>query len=172
MEVEYLELIDIANKFLEENYDMKLGIPIELNKGMIKNLGVFRYIIVKGKPIPYKIQLSTEFMFNQPREHIIDILKHELVHYALCVNGYTEKQFNDGHPIFEGELRRLGIKGAYSYDHFGDFHVYTCDNCGEEHESKRKLTKTTYCNCSEGPNLTYRGIVNKKHPNMDTYQGE
>lgn len=158
MNIKHHELVEVANEFLK-NYDMELGIPIEFNSRLKRACGRFVYKKFGIDYIPYKIQMSVDFMLNHPKEHIIDVFKHELVHYALCAAG---KPFNDGDKYFEDELKKYNISRTHSYQYLGDLHVYVCKNCNSTIERKRKIPKTAYCACSMGPNLEYKGIITKK----------
>ena len=102
--------------------------------------------------------MSIDFMLSHPREHIIDVFKHELVHYALCVK---KMPFSDGDWHFENELKKYGISSTNSYKLRGEHHKYICCNCGKIYERKRQLSKTAFCGCSSSPNLKYQGIINK-----------
>lgn len=168
MNIRHYELVEIANDFLK-NYDMKLEIPIEFNTRLKKIFGRFMFVRKNGECIPVKIQMSVDFIMSHPKEHIIDVFKHELVHYALCVKGLP---FDDGHLVFESELKKYGIKSTRSYQYLGEVHRYTCQNCGKVFERKRKLVKTAYCSCSRGPNLIYNGIFKKEYDNMVAFQSD
>jgi SprT-like protein len=152
------ELIEVANEFLK-NYNMTLDVPIKFNTRLKRVLG--RVIIKKSNGIyrASEIQMSVDFLQNHPKENIIDVLKHELVHYVLCTQ---QKPFQDGHPVFEGELRKHGIKSTNFFPQYGQLHSYKCEDCGMKIERKRKLVKTAYCSCSQRMgNLKYLGAVNR-----------
>ena len=157
MNIKHFELVKIAEEFLQ-NYNLKLDVPIEFNTRLKNILGRVLYIKKQGEHIPQKIEMSIDFIRNHPKEHITDVFKHELVHYAMCVQGLP---FNDGDKHFEDELKKYGIKSTHSYSYLGELHRYTCENCGNKIERKRKLVKTAYCGCSKGPNLIYNGIFQK-----------
>lgn len=156
MNVRHYELVEVANKFLSENYNLNLNIPIEFNARMTRVLGRFIFKKVGHDNVPLKIEMSIDFMKSHPKENIFDVFKHELVHYALCV---MKKPFNDGQAVFENELRRLDIKRTNSFKLAGDVHKYVCDNCGSEYTRKRKLNKHARCNCSLSSQLKYLGII-------------
>lgn len=168
MNIKHYELVKISEDFLK-NYDMKLDIPIEFNTRIKKVLGRFMFKKVSGKYIPEKIQISVDFVMSHPKEHIIDVLKHELVHYALCAKGLP---FSDGDNLFESELKKYGISSTHTYDYLGELHRYKCNNCGKEFERKRKLPNTAYCTCSSGPNLKYIGIFNKELKDMVAFSNK
>jgi SprT-like protein len=160
MNIKHYELIEIAKNFLSENYNLELEIPVSFNTRLKRVFG--RLIIKKSRGVstPVEIQMSVDFMSSHPKQHIIDVFKHELVHYALCKKGLP---FFDGHPTFESELKKLNINSTQTYHYLGEMHKYTCKNCGKNIERKRKLVKTAYCICSDGPNLEYKGVINKQY---------
>ena len=155
MNIRHFELVSIANEFLSENFDgIQLTHPIEFNSRIKRVLG---RVIVVGKQ-PKKIELSVDLIKNHKKEVIIDIFKHELVHYALMLKG---EPYSDGHPNFENKLRELGVSSTRSYPYYGSLHRYECKNCNKKIERKRKINeKIAYCPCSLGPNLVYVGEFN------------
>ncbi|HLO11565.1 MAG TPA: SprT-like domain-containing protein [Pseudoneobacillus sp.] len=157
MNVKHFELVNEAKGFLNTHFGLDLSVPIEFNTRMKRCLGRFLFSKKLGENVPLKIEMSVDFMQSHPREHIYDVLKHELVHYALCV---MKRPFDDGHPVFEGELRKLGIKSTHSYQVAGSVHKYVCERCGKEYERKTRLNKFARCGCSIHSNLNYLGIVN------------
>jgi len=163
MNVKHFELVEEAQKFLNENYEMELGVPIEFNTRLKRCLGKFRYKRSGGKSIPWKIEMSVEFMKVHPKEHILDVLRHELVHYALCAKGYTEAQFSDGHFVFESELKKLGVSRTHTYGVYGKMHHYSCDKCGTEWKRQRRIAATARCTCSIHSRIIYHGEVEFDH---------
>jgi SprT-like protein len=166
MKIKHFEMVELANNFLEENFDMKLEIPIEFNTRIKRVFGRFTYEPRTRKAL--KIQMSVDFMLSHPHEHIIDVLKHELVHYALFSKGLPHK---DGDYTFESTLKRLGINRTHTYQYLGEVHQYTCINCGSVFQRKRKIAKTARCGCSHGENLRYDGVFQKEYDNMVAFQG-
>lgn len=158
MNIKHHELVSIANEFLSENYEMKLDIPIEFNQRLKRVFARFKYLIINKENVPSKIEMSIQFIVSHDREVIIDVLKHELVHYALCAQ---DKPFKDGQKMFEDELKKLGIKRTQSYEVKGDVHRYLCTKCGQTYDRFKTLPKTARCNCALDSNLTYEGIVAK-----------
>lgn len=145
------ELYSISREFLDKEFGMKLEIPIFINNRMKSTFGYFKY---KGK-IAWQIDISKELIDTYPREVIIDILKHELVHYALFEQ---DRPFLDKDKEFKDTVDRLGISRTRTYQSLGKFHRYTCD-CGKKYDRKRRLQKGSYCpKCN---NLRYIGIVEK-----------
>lgn len=159
MNIKHYELVAVASEFLK-NYEMTLDVPIEFNSRLKRVLG--RVIIRKknGIYIPEKIEMSIDFMKAHPKENIIDVMKHELVHYALATK---QLPFKDGETLFESELKKYGIKSSGAYSYLGAMHRYTCTNCNKNFDRKRKLTLGSSCTCSKAPNLDYIGIIQKEY---------
>lgn len=147
------ELYSIAREFLDKEFDMKLEIPIFISNRMKTVFGYFQY---KNKTTPWKIQISQEFIDTHPREHVIDVLKHELVHYALFVQGKPHK---DGQRYFEDTLKRLGVCATHTYKTLGKFHEYRCNCEGKVYHRKRRLPKGSICGTCK--TIKYIGIVEK-----------
>jgi SprT-like protein len=145
------ELYSISREFLDKEFDMKLEIPIFINNRMKTTYGYFQ---VRNEQ-SWKIEMSKEFIDTHPREHIIDVLKHELVHYACFEQGMP---WRDKDKYFKDTLDRLGVSRTRTYHTLGKFHRYTC-NCGKKFDRKRKLSAGSYC--GECKTLRYVGIIEK-----------
>lgn len=116
------DLTQIASEFLRDEYGLALEIPIKRNNRFSRVLG---RVIFDHEWTPERIEISGELFKYGADEAIIDTLKHELVHYALCVKG---EPFDDGHPHFEAELKRLSISSTEQTS-LGPSAVYSCDKC-------------------------------------------
>lgn len=146
------ELYSIAREFLDKEFNMKLDIPIFINSKMKTMFGCFR----SKKKVAWQIDISKEFMDTHPEEHIIDVLKHELVHYA-CFK--MKKPWGDKDAYFKETLDRLGICRTRTYKTAGKFHKYSC-KCGKSFYRKRKLSKGSHC--GECKTLKYIGVVERE----------
>lgn len=119
------ELTVIARKFLRENYDIELAIPIKRNNRLRVKMGCF-YSNSDGTADSIEI---AGFVFEYgAREIVVDTLYHECIHYALFERGEPNA---DGHPHFETELRKQGV-GSTATNRVGPYVIYTCPDCGEE----------------------------------------
>lgn len=129
-----------AKKFLKDNYDMEMEIPLELNGRMSKTLGWFRYTQYRdGRQVARRIQLNKHFVENNDPVTVVDVLRHELVHYVCFMLG---KPFGDGDAYFENELKRLGIVSQDTinkYEINKRVTIYECVNCGHEYQRARAL---------------------------------
>lgn len=131
-----LQLIDIAEQFLQTAYQLQLDIPIERNNRLRTTQG--RYV-VKQDRTPVKIELSGNTLDYGTEEAIIGVLKHECIHYALHQLG---KPYKDGNIYFEKELKKHAAPTTGTC-FIGKLYTFTCNACGQLGETRRKqLTKT------------------------------
>lgn len=104
-----------ANNFLMENFNMRLEIPIKMNGRLTRTMGRYLARNYFGSVIPKSIELSKTYLVAAlivgDLEEIYDTLKHELVHYALSVQG---KNYSDGDYDFEKKLYELNISSSGS----------------------------------------------------------
>jgi SprT-like protein len=106
------------------------------------------------------VELNKFFVENNDPATVLDVLRHELVHYALFMQG---KPNADGHPVFERELKRLGIVSQTTINKYAiqskpiNMQVYKCDDCGFEFKRRRALPKNKSYRCSCGGCLSDMG---------------
>lgn len=131
------ELSQYANKFLKDNYNMSLSVPLQLNGRLKSAKG--RFVWYKRDRRPKVVELNKVFVENNNISIVLDVLRHELVHYALFMQG---KPHEDGHPVFEGELKRLGIIRQSTIGHeqiTTKAQIYNCSDCDKEFKMNRRL---------------------------------
>ena len=136
-----------SQSFLKQNFGIQLKVPIESNGRLSRALG--RFIIDGGRAD--KIELSKNLLDNYNYSTIIDVLNHELVHYAL----YTlNKPYGDNDRYFIETCKRLNVSltGTIKYK---VVYQYQCDCRVFESTRKRRL-KNYHCGiCKSG--FTYIG---------------
>lgn len=117
------ELTREAKKFLRETYNMELKIPIKTNYRMKNVLAWFSHY--KNFKQAVHIEMSSKLLKYGSRDIILDVLKHELIHY-YCY----EKNLNhlDGSDDFENELKKQGISGQQAF-FVGELHRLSCNKC-------------------------------------------
>lgn len=139
------QLNEYARKFLKETYDMELTVPLRLNARMKTTCGWFKYKKFRdGSKQAIVVELNKFFIQNNESDVVLDVLRHELVHYALFKLG---KPHSDGQTYFENELKRLGIvsqKTINKYDITSkpkQLHFYRCalPTCNTEYRVGRAL---------------------------------
>lgn len=159
------ELKAYSNSFLKSTYGIELSVPLKINNRLKTTCGRFRYQInrVTGETKPVAVEMNGFFVSNNRIDVVLDVLKHELVHYALYTLG---KPHSDGHPVFERELKRLGIISQSTIDRYQikskpvNVNVYKCNdsNCGKEYTTKRALSNNAmYHRCKCGSRITHLG---------------
>jgi SprT-like protein len=146
-----------AAEFLRKAYGIELKIPIKVNGRLKTTLG--RFIRKAGKSTA--IELSADLVRFHDRKVVIDVLKHELVHYACFELG---KPFKDGEEYFERELEKHGVCKTRTYAYKGSMHVYRCLSCNNVSYRHRKyatdnkgILKSRICGRCRGK-LRYVGM--------------
>lgn len=125
-------LVRIAATFLRENYNETLHIPVKRNNRLRSSYG--RFILKNNKA--YCIDLAGRLLDYGAEEVIINILKHECIHYALFMK---QQPYRDGSPVFEAELKKHGAPETRKLI-VGKFYVLKCDACGNTTKTNRKRT--------------------------------
>ena len=141
------DLHRFAEDFLQEEFNMSLDIPIKLN-GRLKRAGG-RFISRSHSAV--EIDLNKTVYEHNPIDVVLDILKHELVHYALFEKGLP---YRDGDRVFENTLARLGVSSTNTLRVKTKAHVYKCD-CGKEFIKRNtRLPRNMYFACDCGNLVT------------------
>jgi SprT-like protein len=162
------QFVAYSNKFLKDNYGLKLEVPFKINGRLRSTHGKFAYAISRstGVRTAKSVQLSKFLIENNSIETVLDILRHELVHYALFVLGKPNK---DGHEYFEKELKRLGIISQSDIDNHlkrvvskpRRYNVYECGNCNIQFKRQRALSNGgRYHTCGKcRGSIVYKGKI-------------
>ena len=101
-----------ADEFLRKNFNLSLDVPLRISKRMKSKLGVFSIKYNNHKVLSSEIVLSYNFIINNDKEAVLDVLYPECVHYAL----YKKRlPFRDSDPEFINALKRLGISKTRKY---------------------------------------------------------
>lgn len=146
-EKQYLEHIkQIMHNFTLENYGVPLTIPVNWSGRLTVSWGLFKVkkmrkdgyysnkYYKRGQYIPetMNIVLSRRLLQAKNKDMVVQIAKHEAIHYVLCVLG---KPFNDGDRVFEMELRKHNlVSNTKRYDAIGvssRVYVWTCSKCNK-----------------------------------------
>lgn len=151
------QLKQYANKFLKDTYGMELIVPLTLNGRMKTTCGWFKHRKFRDgrKGEPLCIELNKFFVENNDSEIVLSVLKHELIHYVLYMQG---KPHTDGHPVFENELRKQNAVSQSTISKYTieskptKLHYYRCEesSCNKEYRVGRALKhngRYHRCNC-------------------------
>ena len=144
-----------ARNWLKATYNLELEIPIIINARLSKALGHFKHY---GPGRPHSISIGKRTIEYYGKEVTLDVLKHELVHYACFVLG---KPYRDGDWYFENELKKHGIARTHTYKPKGEFHTYYCTDCGNRTSVRTRQIKPHklphyYSKCCKAP-IRYNG---------------
>ena len=153
----------IARNFLQKEFGLELTVPVKVSGRMKDLLGVFYYERDNdnGSNNPLSIKIAEGLIKEEGREHdVIDTLKHECIHYALCVLG---KPFSDGDKEFINTCNRLGVGLTRTTKGFADQHMWDCKHglktlCKNNMRYHEKSHRYRKCGCK----LTYRGKFTQK----------
>lgn len=142
------KLEQVARKFLKEEYDIDLDIPIVLNGRLKRIYG--RYVYHNSVRKGIKIEMGKNYILNQSWENIRQTLIHECIHYALHILG---KPFRDGQECFENELKKHGSHSTGTVSYRGKEYIYGCPSCGKtvrrvKRYPKNKMLVCHYCRVS------------------------
>jgi len=140
------ELTLFAKQFIYKNYRLELAIPIQRNNRLRTTLG--RYVYQKQSK-PLRIELAGFILDYGAKSAIIDVLKHECIHYSLHMQGLP---CHDGHPYFEAELKKHGVSST-NKTMIGKYYIYICNICRKQNVTKQKTVaqspekyRTSCCN--------------------------
>lgn len=154
------QLKNYAKKFLKDNYNLDLVVPLSLNGRMQRTCGWFKYTR-SGQPV--SIELNKFFVENNDPTTVLDVLRHECIHYALFMQGKPNK---DGHPVFENELNRLGVVSQKTINKYDieskprkqTINMYKCVDCDNNWNLKRALKHNGAMHkCGCGGKIAYLG---------------
>lgn len=104
MKMSQQEIEKYCREFLKDNYNLELSIPVKINPRLSSTLG--RFVHYDGWGSPLHLEFSKKFLTSGKDKDIIDVLRHECIHYALYV---LKKPFIDGEKYFEDELIKHGV---------------------------------------------------------------
>ena len=129
------QLVEEGKQFLSEEFGLTLGIPIKLNGRLKSTLGRFRSRGGSRYRMPIDIELAKVTLQNG-YDVALDVLKHELIHYALyeleIPNSDNDREFIQACKERNVSLTRtIQVKQSVA--------VYECPDCKAEILRRRKL---------------------------------
>lgn len=127
------DLYEEAERFLNERYGINLMMPITVAELPDDIQGYYEHRGTK----PSVIVIARDVMTFGSDEHVYDILRHELVHYAMHVLGRPNR---DGDAEFEAELERQGVCHSFT-SLLGRYHMYACSGCSAELPSRKRFSE-------------------------------
>lgn len=136
------QLKKYANDFLRKNYGFDLTVPLKYNGRLKRSYG--RFIYYNNPRKPKCVEINRYFAETNSNEVVIDVLRHELIHYAVFMLG---QPCRDGDDYFENELAKHNtvsqntIKKHEIAPRPYNVNVYECQmpNCKQVYKRKRAL---------------------------------
>ena len=93
----------------------------------------------------HDIDINRKYLDEHGMDELIGIIKHELCHYHLHIEG---KGYKHGDPDFKGLLKKVGgprhCSSLPSVKTRKRLLLYICSKCGWDFERKRKINTTKY----------------------------
>ena len=119
-----IEIKENMKKFLLDNFNLTLDIPVRINGRLSKTGGQFVYYNknLYGQKQAIKITIAKHALMDYPISSIIDIAYHECIHYALFTQ---DLPFRDKDQYFIDTCNKLGVSLHDSTPEH-KYHVYTC----------------------------------------------
>lgn len=138
--MEYTSIFDVqkkielhAKEFLQQAYGLELLIPVKINSRLKSSYGRFTYERINRTPV--HIEIGKNYIDHQDWDTILSTLIHECIHYALFIQNLP---FNDGHPVFEAELKKWGSHSTGTVKYKGRVVEYGCSCCNAVYSKKKK----------------------------------
>lgn len=126
-----IHLEEYADQFLQDNYNLRLTIPIKQNNRLRRTMGRYKAFST-GEPSV--IEIAGYTLQYADKNILLGVLKHELIHYALHM---LDKPYSDGHPYFENELKKHNAPSTHTIS-VGKFHQLQCKKCKKISKTKTK----------------------------------
>lgn len=155
-----------VNQYAVEYWGMHFNTEIRVNARLTRSLGVYKYRKVNNFVRPVALELSKNLLTRYNDEVIDGVIKHELTHWALSIQN---KPFEDGHPVFEKELLRVGAPSTNTITYVGKLYTGVCENCQkiaietrsmrslEKYLKNEKIKQKYASNCCKAP-IVFGGI--------------
>lgn len=141
IKVDQEKLEVLANKLSLHFWNKPCDIPVRWNGRLTKAMGRFIFSTQRKTRSPIRIELSKHAVRFINHEIFIAVLLHELCHYHLFLAG---KPFEDGHPAFEQELRRVGAISTNTVQlPQRGYHLY-CDKCKAYLGTRKRMNTMRY----------------------------
>lgn len=149
------KLVNFANEFLKEHFNLSLEIPICYNGRLKNTLGQLVISPVTNRAMKIEVskkEVIAAFLMKD-FSTIEDVLRHELCHYALFL---MDKPFQDGDKYFEDTLIKTNAPSSYAVvkktnnkrfiKGISYSTVYLDDDNNEYHYTNRKAKLRLYAN--------------------------
>lgn len=144
-----------------------IDVPVAINARLTRTLGRVKYITIGDMYLAQGIEFSKDLLDNGTDNDIINVIKHEYVHYYLVETTHT----NHGHDaVFKKKCAEIGcthdktrnsLESDYAEQKQYKYEVW-CGDCAKRIGAYSRMCKTLknirYCKCGNcnGSNLTIK----------------
>lgn len=135
------ELKRLADELSKRHWGKPCTIPVSWNGRLKKTMGRFMYHERLGKREALRIELSKFAAQTLNEATWISVLLHELCHYHLFIAG---QPFEDGHPRFEQELRRVGAATSHTIRLPQQGYKLFCSQCERPLGVRKRINTAHY----------------------------
>ena len=154
----YEAIMPFAYSFLLDNYGIEGTPKVFISNSLEDCLArIEPYKDEEGNDST-RILVSRRLIAYYDFDEVVNVVKHELVHYALAYQG---KNFRDGEDDFENELERLGLPTGGDMNLRGKVYIYSCNYQHNEVELHRTKKRTNVdqriCPICKHP-MKYKGV--------------
>lgn len=144
-------LYDLVNEISLEYFQHPFKHTVRLNHRLRTTGG--RYL-----PSQHMIELNPKYFEEMDREEVIGIIKHELCHYHLHIQG---KGYRHGDKDFKQLLKETNspryckpLPSAFNKISY----FYVCERCGYQYKRRRRVNTEKYvCGKCKGSIKKYQG---------------
>lgn len=158
-------VIDELNKLCAADH-ISLDVPVEINGRLTRAMGRVKYIVASEDVyLPEKIEFARNLLENASDEDILQVIKHEYVHYFLFVTDPTTNHNHDA--VFKRKCAEINCTHSKSAQHVEGFrdesakskYEVWCTDCNKIIGTYARKCKTinniSYCKCGicKGNNL-------------------
>ena len=128
------ELLELTRKISNSYFNREFKHKIQFNSRLRTTGG--RYFLSN-----HNIDINPKMLTEYDMDTLIGVIKHELCHYHLHINGYGHQH---RHKDFKILLKKVGglryaptLKTNYK-------NIYVCQNCGKKYYRQRKINTSKY----------------------------
>lgn len=119
-----------------------LDVPVNINSRITRTLGRVKYNYYNGAYYPTAIEFSQKFLVNSTDNDIINVIKHEYVHFFLLAIEPCEKPGHDA--AFKRKCAEIGCTHIHAQNHLESYAADTAI------EAKAKTKYEVWCaDCDE-----------------------
>ena len=147
-----------------------LDVPVSINGRLTRAMGRVIYEVINDIYVPKRIEFSRNLIENASDEDIIQVIKHEYVHFFLFTEDPTVNHNHDA--VFKHKCAEIGCthdKAAGYVEGFRDAEAKSkyevwCDDCndiiGTYARKCKTLNNIAYCTCGRCGSKNLRVVQN------------